>query len=314
MKMRARTGAAWLIPLVAAIAVVLSGCGEESTQVDFRRVEAPRVEAANASPPQAIRMAVAPVLSAVPTADLYDRLADYLATKLERPVEMVQGKTYAEINDLLKSRDVTLAMVCTNPYLEGSADFGLELLVAPQVDGDVVYYSQLIVNQTNHAESLDDLRGATFAFSDPLSNSGRLAPLYQLALAGETPESFFSRNIFTYSHDSSIRAVADGVVEAAAVDSVVLEYMQSTDPEVVDRVRIVEQWGPFGISPLVVHPAVDPNLKEQLQNILLDMDEDQVGKSILQELMTDEFVVPDEGIYESVREMRSYLAMRGLVP
>ncbi len=141
-----------------------------------------------------------------PTSALYQQLATYFGAKLGRPVELVQGKTYAEINDLLKSGEVTVAIVCTNPYLQGRDDFGMELIAAPQVDGDVVYYSLLIVNRNSTAASLGDHRGTSFAFSDPLSNSGRLAPIYQLALRGRNPESFFSQTIFTYSHDSSIRA------------------------------------------------------------------------------------------------------------
>ena len=135
------------------------------------------------------------MLSPLATSFRYQQLADYVAEKLGEQVELVQGKTYAEINDLVKSGDATLALVCTNPYLEGREEFGMELLVAPQIDGDTVYYSLLIAGQGVQARSLADLRGVTFAFTDPLSNTGRLAPLYQLALIGESPDSFFNRTI-----------------------------------------------------------------------------------------------------------------------
>lgn len=245
---------------------------------------------------------------------MYDELADYLGQKLGRRVELVQGKTYNEINDRIKSGDVMLAIVCTNPYLQGRADFGMELLVAPEVNGASVYYSQLIVNDESEALSLDDLRSASFAFSDPLSNSGRLAPLYELAKIGERPESFFSRTIFTYSHDSSIRAVAGGVVDAAAVDSLVLAYLRAEEPSLVSRVKVIEQWGPFGISPVVVHPKLNAELKEQLRQVLLGMDQDPKGELILPQLMIDSFVVPDDSIYDSVREMRSFVSEQGLIP
>lgn len=317
MKVRPQGSALWLLMaagLVLILASVASACGGDSSQVDFGTIEPAPAEAGASSSPASIRMAVAPVLSALPTSDMYRQLADYLSGKLGRLVELVQGKTYSEINDLIKSGDVAVAFVCTNPYLEGRADFGMELLVAPEVNGEVVYYSQLIVNESNSADSLDDLRGATFAFSDPLSNSGRLAPLYQLAKMGERPETFFSQNIFTYSHDSSINAVAEGVVDAAAVDSLVLDYLLAEEPDLIRKVKVIEQWGPFGINPVVVHPGLNAELKEQLRQVLLEMDEDPEGKMILPSLMIDRFLTPDDGIYDSVREMRAFVSEQGLSP
>jgi phosphonate transport system substrate-binding protein len=304
-----------LFLMIAALGGTANACGGGAIQIDFSSPEQPTPTASSSeAAPGVIRLAIASVISPLPTSDLYENLANYLGSKLGRKVELVQGKTYAETNDLVKSGDVTLALVCTNPYLQGREDFGMELLAAPVVNGATVYYSLLIAGNRSQAQSLKDLRGATFAFSDPLSNSGRLAPLYQLALLGESPDAFFSRTIFTYAHDSSIRAVAEGVVDAAAVDSLVFENLKSTDPDDVGRVRVIERWGPFGINPFVVNPGLDPSLKAQLRSVLLGMHEDQDGAAILARIGIERFVVPDDSIYDSVREMRAFLRARGLGP
>ena len=70
-----------------------------------------------------LRLAVAPVYSPQTTLELYQALADYLGRRLNRPAELVQGKTYDEINDLIRAGGVTVAIVCTNAYLEGQEDF-----------------------------------------------------------------------------------------------------------------------------------------------------------------------------------------------
>ncbi len=312
----ARAGRPALAFMVFALMAVAAGCGGSSAEIDFSRQEPAPSDAASASSPSSdlLRMAVAPVQSPAATSDLYQELADYLSEKMDRPVELVQGKTYTEINDMVKSGEVTLALVCTNPYLEGREEFGMELLVAPQVDGDTVYYSLLIAGSGVEAESLEDLRDDTFAFTDPLSNSGRLAPLYQLAKMGESPESFFSRTIFTYAHDSSVQAVADGVVTAAAVDSVVYDYLRETQPSLTAKVQVIDRWGPYGIYPFVVNPRLDPELKAELRQVFLEMDEERQGKAILRHLKVDQFAVPDDEVYDSVREMRAYLREQGLAP
>ena len=301
--------------LIAAAVLLLAACSGSSAQVDFSRHEQPAASTATTSTSAALpRLAIASVLSPAATSDLYAEPADYLGEKLGRPVELVLGKTYAEINDLVKSGDVTLALVCTNPYLQGREDFGMELLVAPQVGGETVYYSLLIAGSESTAQSLGDLRDASFAFSDPLSNSGRLAPVYQLALMGENPDAFFGRTIFTYAHDSSIRAVAEGVVAAAAVDSLVFDYMVKTEPKIATQVKMIQKWGPFGINPFVINPRLDAGLKEQLRRVFLEMDRDPPGKAILDDLLIERFVVPDDSIYDAVREMRSYLREHRLEP
>jgi len=301
----------WLL-VALGLALLAAACSSGAATIDFSQVEEQPTAQAAVPSGDTIRMAVAPVLSPLPTFTLYQQFADYLGDKLGRPVELVQGKTYAEINDLVKSGDVALALVCTNPYLQGQQDFGMELLVAPLVQGEPYYYSLLIVRRDLDVSSLEDLRGKTFAFSDPLSNTGRLAPLYQLALRGETPESFFSRSIFTYSHDNSIRAVADGIVDGAAVDSLVYDYLQASEPDLMAKVKVIEKWGPFGVNPVVVNPGLDPQLKAQFRDVFLNMDMDSRGRELLAQFRIDRFIVPDDSIYDSVREMRSYLQERGL--
>jgi len=190
----------------------------------------------------------------------------------------------------------------------------MELLVAPEVNGEPTYYSYLVVRSDAPYKSLADLRGRTFAFSDPLSNSGRLVPVYELARMGETPDSFFSRSIFTYAHDNSIKAVAENLVDAAAVDSLVYDYWARAGSEYTAKTKVIEKWGPFGTNPVVVPPGLDSALKAKLRQILLDMDEDPEGRQLLDALLIDRFVVPDDRIYDSVREMRSFLASAGLRP
>jgi ABC-type phosphate/phosphonate transport system substrate-binding protein len=44
-------------------------------------------------------------------------MLDYLSAKLERPVELVQRRTYTEVNDLIAKEGVDVAFVCTSVYV-----------------------------------------------------------------------------------------------------------------------------------------------------------------------------------------------------
>ncbi len=248
------------------------------------------------------RVAIAAVISPQSTVEEYLPFLDYLEERLGRPVELVQRRTYAEVNALVRDREVDLALVCTGAYVRGHRDFGMELLAVPQVQGETVYYSYIIVPASSPARTLADLRGKSFAFTDPLSNSGRLMVLHMLLQMGEEPGLFFGRTIYTYSHDNSIRAVADGLVDGAAVDSLVYTYLLNRHSELAGRVRVVARSEPCAMPPVVVHPAMEAEQKAFLQNVLLTMHQEEEGRAALARLQIDRFVFLDDRAYDSVRK------------
>ena len=148
----------------------------------------------------------------------YKQLLDYIDKKLNLNVKFVEKKTYAEVNTFLKNGSIDVAFVCGGPYVEGHDEFGLELLAAPLVDGKTVYYSYIIVAKNSKIKKFEELRGKVFAFVDPMSNTGKLTPTDILHELGETPQSFFKECLYTYGHDNSIKTVAQGIVDGAAIE------------------------------------------------------------------------------------------------
>lgn len=291
------------------LAFFLSACRHDSLpRVHFAEgnPSAPTL-APGKSPKLPLRVAVAAVISPQATLDAYGPLLDYLAAQLDRPVQLIQRNTYAEINELIRSGGADLGFVCGGAYVEGQREFGMELLVAPEVRGATTYYSYIIVSRDSPAQSLADLRGRSFAFSDPLSNSGHLAPQWLLKQMGKTPETFFASTFFTYSHDNSIRAVADRLADGAAVDSLVYDYTIARDPTFSRHTRVIEKAGPFGIPPVVVHADLDPALKAQLRKALLDSAVDPAGQAALEKLMIDRFVTGNDSAYDSIRNMAAVI-------
>ena len=261
-----------------------------------------------AKPAQAaVRIAVAPVISHRENFRFYAPMMDYLAQRLDRPVEFLQRPTYSEINDLLRYDLADLAFVCTRAYVQGQKEFGMQFLVAPQVMGKVTYHSLLIVPADSEARSLADLRGKRFAFSDPLSSSGWLYPTYLLALKGERQKTFFKSTIFTHSHDNTIRAVADGLTDGGVVHSLVYDRMVGRSPELVRRVRVIGKSPAWGNPPVVVNPRIDPSLRDSLLRLFLAMDQDPAAKQFLADLKIDRFVSLDDTYYQDVRAMVAHM-------
>lgn len=237
----------------------------------------------------------------------YRQLKDYLEVRLGRKVVLVDRGSYEEMNQLLGSGGVELAFICAGPYVEAHEKDGVEIIAMPLVKGKPSYHSYIIVPKDSPAKSLMDLKGKSFAFTDPKSNTGKLIPTYLLARQGKRPETFFASTTYTYGHDKSIMAVAEKLADGAAVDSLIWEYMQQKQPAVTARVKVIDRSDPYGIPPVVARRGVPADTVKKVQQILFTMHKDVEGRKILAGMMTDRFVPGDDSNYDSIREINRWL-------
>ncbi len=295
--------------LIAMVAYTF-GCdgNSDAVVVDFSKTMA--VERPTSQDPGSarLRVAVAAIISPKETFVYYRQLLDYIGTKLGREVEFVQRKTYGEINELLAKGQIDLAFICSGPYALGKRKYGIELLATPQVQNSHFYQSYLIVNKNSIFQSLADLRGGVFAFTDPDSNSGKLVPTAWLAQMGENPQMFFRKTIYTYSHDNAILAVAKGLVDGAAVDGLIWEYFHLKNPIFTSKTRVIRKSEPYGIPPIVASKSLAPRMKTLIRQELFAMHQDPQGRKILNELLIDRFISPRDDWYDSIRKINRNLA------
>jgi len=289
--------------------LALVGCSDErpTINIDNNISNKNTHQAKQVNQKPTLRVAVGAMISPEITREYYQKMMELIAERVGRRAIFSQRRTYAEINELVKKHEVDIAFVCAGPYTNGHAEFGMELLVTPEAHGKNVYHSYIIVHRDSKIQSFTDLRGKRFAFTDPHSNTGSLVPTYMLSKRGESPETFFSETFYTNSHDNSIKAVADGLADGAAVDSLIWEFIDAVSPEDTSRTKIIEKSPPYGIPPIVVHPDLDNNLKQQLKSVFLSLHEDKEAASLLKQIQIDQFSEGDDSMYDSVREMQKWV-------
>ena len=293
-----------------AMVAYTAGCGSgsDAVVVDFEKTVAVERPASSVSESTQLKVAVAAIISPKETFVYYRQLLDYIGQKMGREIQFVQRKTYGEINELLAKGQIDLAFICSGPYVVGKEKYGFQLVATPEVQNSHFYHSYLIVNKASQFQNLEDLRGQVFAFTDPDSNSGKLVPTYWLWQMGETAETFFEKTIYTYSHDNAILAVAKGLVDGAAVDGLIWEYYNNKNPIFTSKTRIIRKSEPYGIPPMVASNSIPSELMTKIRSLLFSMHQDPQGKAILKELMIDQFIVPKDKWYDSIRKINLELA------
>jgi len=297
---------------ICILVLMVIGCerGSEYKKVDFSKKKVAVSQPApkgSATGSNRLRFAVAALISPKETIKFYNELLTYIGDQVDREIELLQRKTYVEVNELFPQRKIDMAFVCTGPYATQRDIYEFEAVATPVVRGKPYYQSYLIVHHDSNIQNLSALRQQTFAFTDPDSNTGALVPTYWLYKMDETPATFFKSTVYTYSHDNSIMAVAKGLVAGATVDSQIWEYFQESASFYTSQTRIIRKSAPFGSPPLVVSAHMADDLKDQIRGVVLNMGNNKTGRAILKKLMIDGFVAPDDNWYRPVQDMSAAL-------
>ena len=236
---------------------------------------------------------------------LYQLVTDAVGQELGSPTRLVDGRSLQQV----RGQEVHFAFVCGLPYvrLRREDPTSVDAIAAPVVFGDryggrPIYFSDVIVPRDSKAASWRDLRGGSWAYNEPDSHSGYLTTLFRLTERAETM-AYFSRWEATGFHERSIRLVADGLVDATAIDSHVLAIALRDHPEHRDRVKVIDVLGPSTIQPLVATGAVAESLKRDVQEIVINLHNRAAQRERLTEALVEKFIHVDDDSYADIRRM-----------
>jgi len=235
---------------------------------------------------------------------VYRGIADVVGDRLGLTTALVVETDYEncrnDINDV--------CFVCL-PYVHSERE-GITPaipLAAPVLQGErygarPIYFSDVIVHKDNPAGSFLDLRGQSWSFNEPLSQSGYGITRYHLVSIGET-DGFFSEVIEAGSHEASIRMVAAGDVDASVIDSQVLAIEMREHPEVTGNLKVIDVLGPSTIEPVAVSKRFDRAFREQVRQVLVGFHEQPGGREILDLGMVEPWVPIEPSDYDDIRQM-----------
>lgn len=236
---------------------------------------------------------------------VYQAIADAVGDRLGMSTELIVETDYEncqnDINDV--------CFVCSLPYItferEGispAVPVAAPVLEGERYEGRPIYFSDVIVHKDDPAASFLDLRGRSWSYNEPLSQSGYGITRYHLVSIGET-DGFFSEVIQGGFHEESIRMVADGRVDASAIDSQVLAIEMRDHPEVTDNVKIIDSLGPSTIQPVAVSKRFDADFRQHVRDVLTSFHESEAGREVLALGTVERFVPVDASDYDDIREM-----------
>ena len=201
------------------------------------------------------------------------QVLDSLQQQLGMPVKPFVATDYNGVIEALRAKKLDVAYLGPFSYVLASqvADVEAFAVAVTKKTGQSSYKSVIIARKDSGIAKTADLKGRTFAFVDPTSASGHLFPKSGLLQAGHDPEAFFSRVIFSGSHDASIRAVDNKKVDAESVADRILASAIAKGQVKQDELEIVWSSSPIPESPMVWRKDLDPALKAKIAKALANV-------------------------------------------
>jgi phosphonate transport system substrate-binding protein len=192
---------------------------------------------------------------------LFEALADHVQRALghERVSLRVESRASGpqkggECSSFAEEADVAFMCAPSFIWLRNLRPPPAELLgVLPVFDdernqGKPVYFCDVVVRNDAPIHAFPELEGGSWAYNDACSLSGYYSLLNKLAESG-ADEGFFDNIRCSGSHLASMEAVLGGEADAAAIDSNVLRIRLREVPALSKKLRVIESWGPYPISP-----------------------------------------------------------------
>jgi phosphonate transport system substrate-binding protein len=148
-----------------------------------------------------------------------------LETRLSIPVTLFTGTSYGAVIEAMRADKVDAMTVGPFSYILAVQEAKAEALVTgvqanakdPKYDASIqpFYYSIIVTKKGSGITTVQDLKGKDFAFVDPASTSGHLAPKTLLLKNNINPDKDM-KTVFAGSHPTSLLSVWNGKTPAGA--------------------------------------------------------------------------------------------------
>ena len=236
----------------------------------------------------------------------YEPFGDYLSEQLGQEVDLTVPTSYGAVVEALVNDELDLAYFGGLTYVQARNQGEITPLVTeinPRT-GDATYRSVIIVPVDSDVQEVSELEDRDFAFGSASSTSGSLYSAITLRDAGSIDYRTDLGN-FTYTggHDATAQAVANGGVDGGGLEDRILYDLIEDGAVDGDSVRVIEESEPIEGYPWVVRDALSDELKEQIVQAYLDIDD----MALLDLLHADGYERVEPEDYDYVEEQATEL-------
>jgi len=272
--------------------------------------------------PETLTFSMVPAEAVEKEITLYKPVIQYLEKVTGKKIDFYMPTNRASVIEAMVNRWVDIAVF--GPY---------SYVMAHELDPHIVvfatyakrpgpltkegpgYQSVLITKKGSKFTTIESLKGAILALTDPASTSGNLVPrviFCKEVLHGKPLEDYFGKVVYSGGHDLSALAVHDGRVDAAFVAS------HRFDNVIYRGLVEKEDFNFLWFSPVIPGDPfcyltdLTPELREKIKHTFLTLHEVPECKKFLDNVASSKFVEMKDSDYDIIRELKEAKEKMGL--
>jgi len=254
-----------------------------------------------------IRRGVEPYDSAARLAPIYEKVGKLIGEKLGCKVEVFVATSYNAEIEAMRNGKLDIGEFGPLGYVLAHQVAKAEAVAAfGTADGKIdTYWASIVTSPDSGIKTIADIRGHSFAFSDPASTSGHLFPAYGLRKNGIDPDKDV-KAIFAGSHTSSFEALYNHKVDAGELNSEQLESARQRGHYKDGDLVFLWKSDPIPTDPFCIRGDLPDAFKQKVTEALQNLDLsslDEADRKIMVGAGITQLVPQSDSAYDGIRDL-----------
>ncbi len=257
-------------------------------------------------PSEGVRFGVEPFDTAPKLTPIYEHVGQLIAAKLGCPVKVFITSNYNAEIEAMRNGKLEIAEFGPLGYVLAHQVAKAEAVAAfSDKDGKPsTYWASIVTWPGSGIKDVKDVKGHSFAFSDPDSTSGHLFPAYGLRKVGIDPDKDV-KGVYAGSHTASFEALRNHKVEAGELNSQQIE--SATQRGAYKESDVVFLWksDPIPNDPITVRGDLPEGFKKRLVEVLQNLDLSALPPADLKIINSEgtRLVPEKDSSYDQIRDL-----------
>ncbi|MFB3147490.1 MAG: phosphate/phosphite/phosphonate ABC transporter substrate-binding protein [Thermodesulfobacteriota bacterium] len=231
-------------------------------------------------------------------------IIEYLQKEMGIAVKGYVTQDHAAAVEALRNGEADISFMGGLPYVLAHEIIGAEVILSEVYRGSPTYRARIFVLRDSGIEKVEDLKGKSIAFADPISESGFIYPLEIMVEAGllkrgDDPKEVFSNVYFAGGYQQAIQALANGLVDAAGVSQFADLLLT---PEQLPKITWIAESKPIPSHLVCVRKGLDKERVDAFKQAMLKLNQPE-NKHLLKYVYSpDGYIEASHSDYKSVEE------------
>lgn len=254
-----------------------------------------------------VRFGVEPYDTAARLVPIYEKVGKLIGDKLGCPVRIYVATSYNAEIEAMRNGKLEIGEFGPLGYVLAHQVAKAEAVAAfGTADGKPdTYWASIVTYPSSGIKTVAEIRGHSFAFSDPASTSGHLFPAYGLRKAGLDPDKDI-KAIYAGSHTASFEAIYNHKVDAGELNSEQEESAKQRGHYKDGDLVFLWKSDPIPTDPFTIRGDLPTAFKKKLTDILQHLDLtslDPADRKIMVGAGITQLVPQSDSDYDGIRDL-----------